>query len=202
MKNTKKVLWIVVPLFIATISLCIFSVQRFEDIVDEHRYGTRYKYGEQLFQRIPPTPSTLSIQLNNEFKNLVSQHIKGQISVIDLASITTFEWDRVYIFGDVPFFIDYTDIDHLLGKSWRNIESCDYAAVTAATITTPNLYLPRGEYTIFVFMNESIITQCLFYQRILGVQVYTNSIDTETGIAREDAFFIIDKEHTIRPIEK
>lgn len=194
MKKHLKVLWIII---VASVSFCMVSVVSLYQTFKEISESSRYEHND-IWRQIPPTPSASTAKLNNDLKELVSRYKNGEISVMDLSSITPFEWERVHIFADVPLFMNYQDIDQFLGKSWRNIESCDYAAAAVVGTTDPVL----DHYSIFVFTYENKITYCMLYERTLGTRIYTNSADAEKGIPREDAFFIIDTKSTIRPIEK
>lgn len=191
MKKSQKVLVLLV-----CASVCIFSTistyQIFAGISEENRY----EYND-IWRQVPPTASPQNVKLSNDLADLVSRYEKHQISVIDLSTITPFEWDRVHIFADFPSFMGYRDIDHILGKSWRAIDSCDYAVAATA-----HSNVSRDTYSIFIFTNESIVMHCLLQQRTLQTRVYTNSADTETGIPRKNALFMIDKEGIIRPMNE
>jgi hypothetical protein len=189
MKKSQKVLVLVISASV-WIFAAISLYQNFEEFFRENRY----EYND-LIRVLPPTASPLNAKLNNDLVDLVSRYQKHEISVMDLSTITPFAWDRVYIFADFQDFMGYRDIDRILGKSWRNIDSCDYAVATTAQHNV------RDTYSIFIFTHEKTVIHCLLYNA-LRASVYTNSTDTETGISRENALFVIDNTGIIRPIEK
>jgi hypothetical protein len=192
MKKSQKVLWMLIVLFfLASISFCVISAI-------------------PLFKKIAgyidptPTQNPHNAKLNNDLANLVSHYQQGQISVMDLATITPFEWDRVHLFANFPDFMDEKDIDDILGRSWHNIESCDYAVNTAVVyINSDSAYYRKSNgYSLFLFTHENTVVYCMFYVDTPVAHAYINSTDIKEGIPRENAFFIIDKQGIIRPIEK
>lgn len=174
----------------------IFAAISFYQIFEESLRKSRYEYND-LWRQVPPTVSPQNAKLSNDLADLVLRYQKRQISVMDLSIVTPFEWDRVHIFADFPGFMNDKDIDNILGKLWRDIESCDYAVMTAAQSNGA-----RDDYSIFIFTHQNTVTYCLLYQRGSRERVYVNSADTETGIPRENAFFVIDNEGIIRPMSE
>lgn len=201
MKKPRKPFWIfLTTLFV--VGLCITGAILIGGTFQEISRGDRYEYDDFFplsFEM--PTPVPLNTQLNNDLTDLVLRYRKGQISVMDISAITPFEWDRVHIFSDFPEFMNYKDIDRILGRSWSDIDSCDYAVMsTAAHDNSGNVY--GLGYSLFIFTHESTVVYCLFYKDIPNAHLYINSADTERGIPRENALFIIDKQEIIRPIRK
>jgi len=198
MKKSQKVLVLVV-----WVSVWIFSAISFYQIFEESLRESRYEYND-LWRQVPPTQNPQNAKLNNDLVDLVWRYRQGQISVMDLSTITPFVWDRVHLFSDFPGFMNYKDIDDILGKSWRDIESCDYAVTTSVVYINSdsgNYRQSRG-YSLFIFTHKNTVVYCMFYIYTPAAHVYINSVDIKKGIPRENALFIIDKEGIIRPLNE
>jgi len=89
--------------------------------------------------------------LETELSNTVSRYKNNDITIIDLSAITTFSWDRLYMFGD---YTSNSDIDSIVGRSWR--ELC-YTQVGAS-----------DGYTLLIFTKNQAVVHCLDYPKIMG----------------------------------
>jgi hypothetical protein len=61
----------------------------------------------------PPPPSQLELDL----AEMIDRYKKGEVSEIDISLLTTFTWDRLYVFGA---YTDLAKLDSMFGDSWRN----------------------------------------------------------------------------------
>lgn len=185
MKKSQKVLWLII-----VISIYIYGAKVFLDV-------------SGLWPT--PTQNPQDARLNSDLAKLVSRYQKRELSVIDLSSITPFAWDRVHLFAKFPEFMDEKDMDSILGKSWRDIESCNYAAATSTFYVrsdndSDRNYRQDSGYSLFIFTHENAVVYCMIYVDTPAAHVYINSTDIKKGIPLEKAFFLIDSKGIIRPI--
>jgi hypothetical protein len=122
--------------------------------------------------------------LKADLLSLVSQYKSGDVSVIDISTLTTFPWDQLYIFGP---YTDPSELDVMVGTSWRN--NCVTQIENSDGIT------------LLVFSNDGIVVHCLDYPRgenhfFVPVQGY------ESGFSPQEAIFILDEQGRIVPIKK
>jgi hypothetical protein len=123
----------------------------------------------------PSPPDPLEVKLNN----LASRYKNGEISVIDISTITTFSWDRLYIFGD---YTHPSDLDAVVGKSWGNNNNCDSQLF-------PVTY--SDSYTLLVFSNKSIVVHCLAYVKSPYFLVVPEP-QNRSGYSPQEALFVLD----------
>src|SRR5262245_45268291 len=81
-----------------------------------------------------PTPGPSKIAL----LDAIARHKNGEIPNVDLSTVTTFPWDRLYVFES---YTQPSEIDAVVGRSWR--KSC------FTTIHTSE------ELALLVFTNNS-----------------------------------------------
>ncbi len=96
---------------------------------------------------IRDTPDPLAAKLTN----MISRYKKGELDAIDLSVVTTFSWDRLYMFGD---YTSASEIDAVVGRSWRK-----------------NCYTQIGlsdGYTLLVFIENNTVFHCLDYPKDEG----------------------------------
>lgn len=110
-------------------------------------------------------------KLTTDISNAILMYKNGEISVIDFAKITTFSWDRLYIFEP---YTSTDKIEHIFGNRFT-------APVT--TIET------NDGVTLLVFAKDGRVVQYLEYGR--------NEADfadahNETGYLFQEARFVMD----------
>jgi len=105
----------------------------------------------------------------------VSRYKNGEISVVDLSALTTFSWDRLYVFGP---YTELSKIDDVLGKSWRR--SC---------FTTIDSY--EGFALLAFTNNEGQVVNCIEYPR--DTADFASLENHESGFSIQEARFILDE---------
>jgi hypothetical protein len=60
-----------------------------------------------------PPPSQLEIDLGKA----IDRYKKGEVSEIDISSLTTFTWERLHVFGA---YTKLAELDSKFGKTWRD----------------------------------------------------------------------------------
>jgi hypothetical protein len=108
----------------------------------------------------------------SELKNAVLRYNNGEITVIDLSTITAFSWDRLYMFGD---YTEPSEIDSVVGRSWR--ENC-YTSISTS------------EATLLVFTSNGIVIHCIDYvdgngDFLIPKEAY------QGGISSQEALFVV-----------
>jgi hypothetical protein len=116
-----------------------------------------------------PTPDILESDLTHAF----SSYERGGSSMIDLSAITTFLWDRLYVFGP---YTPLEDLEAAVGRSWRNI------CFTHINVLENDALL--------VFTHDGKVVHCLEY----STEFYDFSSlgSYKSGISTQDAFFLVD----------
>jgi hypothetical protein len=70
-----------------------------------------------LMLSVPYTVNPTPDPLEGELSNLISRYEKGDASIIDLSTVTTFSWDQLYVFGP---YTPLSELESTVGRSWRN----------------------------------------------------------------------------------
>jgi hypothetical protein len=111
--------------------------------------------------------------LENNLSGMISLYKNGEISFIDLSIISTFSWDRLYIFGP------YTSLE-VINKSLNGI-----------WLRYWNTSIEYNEgIVLLVFTNKGKVVQYLEYPR--GPQCDFAGAHNLNGFNRDDAHFIVD----------
>jgi len=113
--------------------------------------------------------------LKAELSNMVNRYNNGEIDIVDLSALTTFSWDRLYLFGD---YTEPSEIDSIVGRSWR--ENC-YTQISVS-----------DGYILLVFVGNDVVVHCMDYPKdegyfLISDQIYKNSISFQ------EAFFVVDE---------
>lgn len=111
--------------------------------------------------------------LQTNLARAISQNQAGEIPVVDFSSITTFSWDRLYIFGP---YTSSEKIDSILGSFWigsrfTSIKSSD-------------------RITLLVFTKNGRVVQYLEFPRGQGD---FSPADNGKGYAIEESRFLVDE---------
>ena len=120
------------------------------------------------------TPNPLTAELSN----MVNSYKNGEIDIVDLSALTTFSWDRLYLFGD---YAEPKEIDSIVGRSWR--ENC-YTNISVS-----------DSYTLLVFVGNDVVVHCMDYPKNEGDFLISDHV-YKNGISSQEAFFTVD-EHGI-----
>jgi hypothetical protein len=111
-------------------------------------------------------------KLESDLSDAILQNINGEIPAVDFAKITTFSWDRLYIFEP---YTSTEELDHIFGNERRSfntsIESND-------------------GIILLVFTKDGRVVQYLDYGRGLGDYAYANN---EAGYLLQEARFVMDE---------
>jgi hypothetical protein len=132
----------------------------------------------------PLPPSQLEIDLGE----MVDQYKKGEVSEIDISLLTTFTWDRLYVFGA---YTDLSKLDSMFGNSWFGYSWRD------------NCYTDI-EYSdgvaLLVFASENKVVNCIDYPLVgrnditdYDVHDFSGLQKYESGFLPEEARFILDE---------
>jgi len=125
-----------------------------------------------------PTPDRLEAEL----LNLVSSYKNGDLSLINISTITTFTWEQLYIFGP---YTTRSELDSMVGRSWRN--NCSTHIENSDGIT------------LLVFINDGVVVHCLDYPRGEN-DFFVPPAGYQTGFSPQDAVFILDQLGRIVPV--
>lgn len=127
-----------------------------------------------------PTPDRLEADL----LNLVSSYKNGDLSVINISTITTFAWDQLHIFGP---YTTLSELDSMVGRSWRN--NCSTQIETSDGIT------------LLLFINDGTVVHCLDYPRGEN-HFFVPSKGFNSGFSPQEAVFIFDRQGRIISVSK
>lgn len=117
-----------------------------------------------------PTSGPSEIALSNA----ISRYKNGEIPVVDLSTVTTFSWDRAYIFGP---YTEGSEIDAVVGKSWR--DSC-FTTIAGS-----------DGLTLLLFTRDEQAVGCIEFPRD---QADFESLESyESGFSVQEARFIMDE---------
>jgi len=136
---------------------------------------------QRVFDRGSPGNHDLSDvtdPLKAELENSFLRHKNNEIPVVDLASVTTFSWDQLYMFGP---YTQSSEIDEVVGRTWR--ENC-YTDIAVS------------EGTLLVFTADGTAIHCMDYANDFGAFFIPESL-WKTGISPGEALFILENEMII-----
>lgn len=119
------------------------------------------------------TDENNKILLRFNLAQTISQNQAGEISVVDISSITTFSWDRLFVFAP---YTSHERMDAILGRFWlgsrfTTIESSD-------------------RVTLIVFTKNGRVVQYLEFPRGQGD---FSTADNGAGYAIEESRFVVDE---------
>lgn len=122
----------------------------------------------QTVEKRPPDP------LIAELSDLISRYENGKVSEIDLATITEFSWDRLYVFGP---YTQPEEIKSIIGKSWyvncfTQIDSLENSA-------------------LLVFTSNAEVVYCLDYP--MGENDFVYLYKYTSGFSIEEAHFVLNE---------
>lgn len=111
--------------------------------------------------------------LRSDLADIISQNQTGEIPVVDFSTITTFVWDRLFVFGPYtsPEQIDSSLGSFWLGSRFTSIKSSD-------------------RVTLLVFTKNGHVVQYLEFPRGWGD---FSMVDNELGYTIEESRFIVDE---------
>ena len=118
----------------------------------------------------PPTAGPSKIAL----LDAISRHKNGEIPNVDLSTITTFTWDRLYVFES---YTQPSEIAAVGGRSWR--ESCFTTIGTSEGLA------------LLVFTNNGQVVDCIEFPS--NIADFAPLWEYEMGFSREEARFIVDE---------
>ena len=123
---------------------------------------------------VNPTPDPLEAELSNT----ISRYEKREASVIDLSPVTTFSWDRLYVFG--PYTPPST-LESTVGRSWRNI-------------CLTQIVVLEG-YALLVFTENKKVIHCLEYP--IEKYDFSSLASFSSGISIQEAQFVLDENKSL-----
>lgn len=123
---------------------------------------------------VNPTPDPLEAELSDR----ISRYEKGEVSVIDLSAVTTFSWDRLYVFGP---YTPLSELESTVGKSWRKI-------------CFTQIDVLEG-YTLLVFTENKKVIHCLEYP--VEKYDFSSLASYTSGISIQEAKFILDENKSL-----
>ena len=104
--------------------------------------------------------------------NAISRHKNGEIPNVDLSIITTFPWDRLYVFES---YTQPSEIAAVVGRSWR--KSCYTTIHTSEGLA------------LLVFTNNGQVVDCVEIPR--NIADFAPLWEYEMGFSREESRFVI-----------
>ena len=110
--------------------------------------------------------------------DLISQYKIGKVDVIDLKTTTSFQWDRLYVFGP---YTHSSRIVETVGTDW-------------ADICSASIEYDDG-IVLLVFTLNGRSVQCVEYGRDNGD--FDMLEDYRAGISIDDAHFVLDKRENV-----
>jgi hypothetical protein len=135
-----------------------------------------------------PTPSQLEAQLVSDLTEEINRYKKGEISEIDMSSLTTFTWDRLYVFGP---YTHLAEIDSMFGNPWFG-DSWRDKCHTAIEL--------HDGVALLVFVSENKMVVCTDYPRVgrndvtdYDVHDFAGLQEYKSGFLREEARFVLDE---------
>ncbi|HXD10365.1 MAG TPA: hypothetical protein VN653_09910 [Anaerolineales bacterium] len=121
--------------------------------------------------KLRETPDPLEVELCKT----ITGYKSNETSVIDLSTLTTFSWDRLYMFGA---YTEPSEIDTVIGKSWRR--NC-YTEIRTS-----------DGYTLLVFTKNNIVVHCSDYPKTEGYFRISEEF-YKSGISSQQAIFVLDE---------
>lgn len=111
--------------------------------------------------------------LQSNLARAIFQNQAGEIQVVDLSSITTFPWDKLYVFGP---YTSSQRIDSILGNFWIGSR---FTSIKS-----------NDRITLLVFTRNGRVVQHLEFPRGQGD---FSPADNGKGYAIEESHFLVDE---------
>jgi len=121
-----------------------------------------------------PTPDPLEAELSA----MISRYENGETSFIDLSAITSFSWDRLYVFGP---YTPLSSLESTVGRSWRNI-------------CFTQIDVLEG-YDLLVFTKNKRVVRCLEY--LADKYEFSLLESYSSGFSIQEARFVLDENKTV-----
>jgi hypothetical protein len=87
----------------------------------------------------------------NDLSSMIGRYNMEEVDVVDISAVTTFSWQRLYIFGPYTTLLEITET---VGRSWR--KKC-YTDVHVSELVS-----------LLVFTDGKTVVHCLDYPREVG----------------------------------
>jgi hypothetical protein len=120
---------------------------------------------EELIGTVDPLKADLS--------GVITRYKMGEVEVVDISAVTTFSWQRLYIFGP---YTSLLKIDDTVGRSWR--KKC-----------YTDIHVSDG-VNLLVFTDGKTVVHCLDYPMNEGVFNFTEPA-FRAGISPQEARFTV-----------
>ena len=165
----KRNRWLILLLLLLMIITVIFGLLFFRDPINLYHLKEAFIFGYH--------PDPLASELTDAF----SKYESGDIPYVDMAAVTTFDWDRLYIYGP------YTSpVEELYSRFGRSFMSC-------STEITAN-----DGVSLLVFAKGNILVHCMDYGPDVGGYSFTRLHGKyPDGISSQDALFILREDYWI-----
>lgn len=126
-----------------------------------------------------PTEDPLRIEVTN----MISQYKSGEISIIDLSTLSL-SWDHLYI---IEPYTQPSDLDSIVGKSWR--KNC------FSEISTSD------SFTLLVFTDNDVVIHCIELPR--SGNIFNIPISKyKEGFSPDEAVFRLGQQERIIWVDK
>jgi hypothetical protein len=136
----------------------------------------------QLYLRFLDNVSSGNIELRgapDPFKanlsSMIGRYQMGEVEVVDISAVTTFSWQRLYIFSPYTTLLKITET---VGRSWR--KKC-YTDVEASELVN-----------LLVFTDGKTVVHCLDFPTNVGSFSYPEPAFLE-GLTPQEARFTVSK---------
>jgi hypothetical protein len=110
-----------------------------------------------------------------DLASMIGRYQMGEVEVVDISAVTTFSWQRLYIFSPYTTLSKITDT---VGRSWR--KKC-YTDIETSEIVN-----------LLVFTDEKTVVHCLDFPTNVGSFSYPEPAFLE-GLTPQEARFTVDK---------
>ena len=114
-----------------------------------------------------------------DLASMIGRYQMGEVEVVDISAVTTFSWQRLYIFGPYTSLLRINDT---VGRSWR--KKC-YTDIETSEIVN-----------LLVFTDGKTVVHCLDFPMNVGIFNYTEPAFRE-GISPQEALFTMKNDSLI-----
>ena len=118
-------------------------------------------------------------ELISDLDSLIMSYQSGSVDAIDISTITSFEWDELYLF---PPYSSYERIEQVLGFQWKGSKESHIQSLDGIVL--------------FVFVDEEQVIQYMDYPR--GLVDFVNVV-RDSGYTPSDAVFILEGDKIVLP---
>lgn len=130
------------------------------------------KFADFATTKIYPYPTSGPSKI--ALSEAISRYKQGEINAVDLSKVTTFSWDRVYVFGP---HTESSKIAAIAGKSWQ--DSC---------FTTIEF---SDGMALLLFIHDKQVVDCIEFPQNEGA--FVSLASHESGFSVQEAQFIMDE---------